>query len=78
MLESAKAEFAPLAGKLVEEKDSEKLLKTVEMAATMRRVDSLILLHKLLKAWLPPHVMSTALMLALLIVHLIQVIYAWR
>jgi len=28
-----------------------------------------------LKLWLPPHVASTALMLALMIVHIIQVVY---
>lgn len=78
MLESAKAEFEPGAGKLIEKQDCEKLLKAVEAAATLRRVDALILLHKLLKAWLPPHVMATALMLALLLVHIVQAIYAWR
>ncbi|MGE0126748.1 MAG: cyclic nucleotide-binding domain-containing protein [Blastocatellales bacterium] len=78
MLESARAEFEPIAGKLIEKQDRERLLKTVETAATLRRVDALILLHKLLKAWLPPHVMATALMLALLFVHIVQVIYAWR
>jgi Fe-S-cluster-containing dehydrogenase component/CRP-like cAMP-binding protein len=78
MLESARAEFDPLAGKLVEAEECEKLLKTVDTAATLRRVDALILLHKVLKAWLPPHVLSSALMLALLLVHLIQVVLAWR
>jgi len=78
MLESVRAEFKPLAPELADEKDREGLSKAVEAAATLRRVDALILLHKLLKAWLPPHVMATALMLALLLVHIIQVIYAWR
>lgn len=49
--------------------------RAVEAAATLRRVDALIYLHHLLKIWLPPHVLSTSLMLALMIVHIIQVIY---
>jgi Fe-S-cluster-containing dehydrogenase component len=44
-------------------------------AATLRRVDALIYLHRSLKLWLPPHVATTALMLALLVVHIVQVIY---
>ncbi len=51
------------------------LERAVEAAATLRRVDALIYLHHLLKIWLPPHVLSTSLMLALMIVHIIQVIY---
>jgi Fe-S-cluster-containing dehydrogenase component/CRP-like cAMP-binding protein len=47
----------------------------VEKAATMRRVDALIYLHKSLKSWLAPHVVVTSLMLALMIVHIIQVVY---
>jgi Fe-S-cluster-containing dehydrogenase component/CRP-like cAMP-binding protein len=44
-------------------------------AATLRRVDALIYLHQLLKLWLAPHVIFTTLMLALMLVHIIQVIY---
>jgi hypothetical protein len=44
-------------------------------AATLRRVEALIYLHRLLKLWLPPHVASSALMLALLVIHLLQVLY---
>ena len=40
-----------------------------------RRVDALIYLHRICKAWLPPHVATTSLMLALMIVHIVQVIY---
>ena len=50
-------------------------LHAVESAATMRRVDALVYLHQLLKLWLAPHVIVTSLMLALLLAHLIQVIY---
>jgi hypothetical protein len=47
----------------------------VEKAVTMRRVDALIYLHHSLKLWLAPHVILTSLMLALMIVHIIQVIF---
>ena len=47
----------------------------VEKAVTMRRVDALIYLHQSLKLWLAPHVIVTSLMLALMIVHIIQVLY---
>ena len=47
----------------------------VEKAVTMRRVDALIYLHQSLKLWLAPHVILTSLMLALMIVHIVQVIY---
>ena len=51
------------------------LLKAIERSATLRRVDSLIYLHRLLKVWLAPHVISTSVMLALLGVHIIQVVF---
>ncbi len=47
----------------------------VELAAMMRRVDALVYLHQLLKLWLAPHVIVTSLMLALLLAHIIQVVY---
>ncbi len=47
----------------------------VEKAATLRRVDALIYLHQSLKLWLAPHVITTSVMLALMIVHIVQVIY---
>ena len=75
LLESAKQEFASESGALAEEKDRKALERAIESAATLRRVDALIYLHRLLKIWLPPHVITTSLMLALMIVHIIQVIY---
>jgi hypothetical protein len=38
-------------------------------------VDALVYLHRLCKSWLPPHVATTSLMLALMIIHIVQVIY---
>ena len=48
---------------------------SIETAVTAARADSLIYLHRLLKIWLAPHIVFTSLMLALLAVHIIQVIY---
>ncbi|HYX27061.1 MAG TPA: cyclic nucleotide-binding domain-containing protein [Pyrinomonadaceae bacterium] len=50
-------------------------LKIVERWATLRRVEALIYLHRLLKVWIAPHVISTSVMLALMIVHIVQVIF---
>ncbi|HKG23676.1 MAG TPA: cyclic nucleotide-binding domain-containing protein [Blastocatellia bacterium] len=74
-LDSAKVEFKAEAEGLEKERDRRRLMRAVESAAAMRRVDALIYVHRLLKAWLPPHVATTSLMLALMIVHVIQVIY---
>src|SRR5436190_388875 len=54
-------------------KDRRSLLEAVEATVTLRRVDSLIYLHQLLKLWLAPHVVSASLMLALMCVHIVQV-----
>lgn len=51
------------------------LLEAVEATITLRRVDSLIYLHQLLKLWLAPHVVATSLMLALMLVHIVQVVF---
>jgi hypothetical protein len=63
---------------VVDEQSRGSLIKVAEAAATLRRVEALILLHRLLKVWLPPHVLATSVMLALLMLHIIQVIYAGR
>ena len=73
LLGAAKEEFKPMTAGL-DNKQQGKLLKAVEAAATLRRVEALILLHRLLKAWLPPHVIFTSLMLALMVIHVIQVV----
>jgi Fe-S-cluster-containing dehydrogenase component/CRP-like cAMP-binding protein len=66
-----KAEMATLDSK----ENRNLLLKSIERSATLRRVEALIYLHRLLKVWLAPHVISTSVMLALLVVHIIQVIF---
>ncbi|MDQ3010901.1 MAG: 4Fe-4S dicluster domain-containing protein, partial [Acidobacteriota bacterium] len=74
MLASVKNAFAS-DGQMIAESDRAALTKSLETAATMRRVDALIYMHQLLKLWLAPHVLVTSLMLALMLVHIIQVIY---
>jgi Fe-S-cluster-containing hydrogenase component 2 len=51
------------------------LYESVDAFVTLRRVDALIYLHQLLKLWLAPHVVSTSLMLALMLVHVAQVVF---
>jgi hypothetical protein len=66
-----KAEIAAL-----DDPEKRKLfLKAIERSATLRRVESLIYLHRLLKVWLAPHVVSTSVMLALMVVHIVQVVF---
>jgi Fe-S-cluster-containing dehydrogenase component/CRP-like cAMP-binding protein len=74
MLADARQQFRPDAENF-SRLDDARLMDAVENAATLRRVDSLIYLHKLLKLWLPPHVLFTAIMLVLMIVHIVQVVY---
>jgi len=57
------------------EQDRQAFTRAAEAAVTARRVDSLIYLHRLLKLWLPPHIAASSLMIALLVAHIIQVIY---
>jgi len=51
------------------------LLDALETMVTLRRVEALIFLHQAMRIWIAPHVISTSLMLALMIVHVIQVVY---
>jgi Fe-S-cluster-containing dehydrogenase component/CRP-like cAMP-binding protein len=75
MLADAREEFREDAERLSDPQARRLLMDVVEATATLRRVDSLIYLHQLLKLWLAPHVVSTSIMLALMIVHIIQVIF---
>jgi Fe-S-cluster-containing dehydrogenase component/CRP-like cAMP-binding protein len=70
-----KAGLKATTASLGDANDREKMDRAVEAAVTLRRVDALVSLHRLLKAWLVPHVVFTSLMLALLVVHIIQVVY---
>ena len=74
MLAEAREECREDAERLSDPKARRSLMEAVETTATLRRVDSLIYLHQLLKLWLAPHVVSTSIMLALMVVHIIQVV----
>jgi len=74
MLAEAREEFRADAEGLDDPNVRRSLMEAVEATATLRRVDSLIYLHQLLKLWLAPHVVSTSVMLALMFVHVVQVV----
>jgi Fe-S-cluster-containing dehydrogenase component/CRP-like cAMP-binding protein len=71
----ARGEFEPAAADLSDPEARRLLIEAIETTATLRRVDALIYLHQLLKLWLAPHVVSTSLMLALMLIHIVQVVY---
>lgn len=74
MLATAREEFRDATSGMSRSDDS-RLIEAVENAATLRRVDALVLLHKLLKIWVAPHVLFTSIMLVLMLIHIAQVIY---
>lgn len=75
LLANARRAFRERLTRLTTNEERALLLRAVEAKVTMRRVDALIYLHKVLKLWIAPHVISTSIMLALMIVHIIQVVY---
>ncbi len=75
MLAEAREEFKEDAERLSDIEARRLLMDVVEATVTLRRVDALIYLHQLLKLWLAPHVVSTSIMLALMVVHIVQVIF---
>jgi Fe-S-cluster-containing dehydrogenase component/CRP-like cAMP-binding protein len=74
MLAKAREEFQEDAEQLGDPTVRRSLMEAVETTATLRRVDSLIYLHQLLKLWLAPHVVAASIMLALMLVHITQVV----
>jgi hypothetical protein len=75
LLAEAREHFRERITRLATNDERVLLLDAVETAVTLRRVDALIYLHQTLKLWIPPHVISTSLMLALMLVHIIQVVF---
>ena len=60
----------------IDEKEKRALaLRALERMATLRRVDALIYLHRTLKIWVAPHVITTTVMLVLMIAHIVQVVF---
>ncbi|HYN85683.1 MAG TPA: hypothetical protein VER32_10535, partial [Pyrinomonadaceae bacterium] len=75
LLAEAREELEAEAAALPGTQSRRTLLEAVETAVTLRRVESLVYLHQLLKLWLAPHVVATSLMLALMVVHVVQVVF---
>lgn len=74
LLAHARGEFKERTTRLATDAERATLLGSVETAATLSRVEALIFVHRLLRVWIAPHVISTSLMLALLLVHIVQVV----
>lgn len=75
LLAKARLQFKSEMAALEDKEKRTLFLRAIERMATLRRVDALIYLHRLLKIWLAPHVISTSVMLALMIVHIVQVVF---
>ncbi|HEX6717742.1 MAG TPA: cyclic nucleotide-binding domain-containing protein [Pyrinomonadaceae bacterium] len=75
MLAQARQEFKDRTTRLATDEERELLIAAVEAAVTLRRVDALLALHWLLRFWIPMHIAATAIMLALMLVHIAQVIF---
>jgi len=75
LLADARKEFKDTITRTATDDERVLLQEAVETAVTLRRVDALIFLHRLLKLWIAPHVLATSLMLALMLVHVIQVVF---
>jgi Fe-S-cluster-containing dehydrogenase component/CRP-like cAMP-binding protein len=75
LLAQARQEFKDRTTRLTTEEERDLLIAAVEAAVTLRRVDALLALHWLLRVWIPMHIVSTAVMLALMLVHIVQVVF---
>jgi hypothetical protein len=75
LLAQARQEFKERTTRQTTDDERELLISAVETAVTLRRVDALLTLHWLLRAWIPLHILATAVMLALLLVHIGQVVF---
>lgn len=75
LLAQARQEFKDRTMRTATDEERELLISAVEAAVTLRRVDALLALHWLLRVWVPMHIVSTALMLALMVVHIVQVVF---
>jgi hypothetical protein len=75
LLAAAREPFKDRLTRLATPEERTLLLNALETAVTLRRVDALIYLHRAMRIWVAPHVISTSIMLALMIVHVIQVVY---
>ena len=75
LLAQARQEFKERTTRTATEEERDLLLAAVEAAVTLRRVDALLALHWFLRFWIPMHIAATSLMLALMLVHVAQVVF---
>ncbi|MDQ1637419.1 MAG: hypothetical protein QOF62_758 [Pyrinomonadaceae bacterium] len=75
LLAETREPFKDRLTRLATPEERTRLLSALEAAVTLRRVDALIYLHRAMRIWIAPHVISTSIMLALMVVHVIQVVY---
>jgi Fe-S-cluster-containing dehydrogenase component/CRP-like cAMP-binding protein len=75
LLAQARQEFKDRTMRLTTDEERELLIAAVETAVTLRRVDALLTLHWLLRFWIPMHIAATSIMLALMLVHVGQVVF---
>jgi chromosome segregation and condensation protein ScpB len=75
MLAKARLQFRTEMAAIEDKEKRGLALKALERMATLRRVEGLIYLHRLLKVWIAPHVISTSVMLVLMVVHIVQVVF---
>src|SRR5678815_5407946 len=75
LLAQARQEFKDRTTRLTTDEERDLLISAVETSVTLRRVDALLALHWLLKFWIPMHIGATAIMLALMLVHVGQVVF---
>ena len=75
LLAQARQEFKDRTTRLTTDEERELLIAAVETAVTLRRVDALLTLHWFLRFWIPMHIAATAIMLALMLVHITQVVF---
>jgi len=78
MCADVRRDIAESTAKLAGAKDQARLDRLTDALSSLRRLDALRFLHWTLKSWLIPHVVATSLMLALLVVHIFQVLYGIR
>jgi hypothetical protein len=75
LLAQARQEYKDLTTRLTTDEERDLLISAVEAAVTLRRVDALLALHWLLRVWIPMHIVASASMLALMLVHITQVVF---
>ena len=75
LLAQARQEFKDRTTRTATDEERDVLIAAVEAAVMLRRVDALLTLHWVLRVWIPLHIVSTAMMLALMVVHIVQVVF---